>query len=190
MSRALVALFLAFLAVGCLLGCSPTYVVHDVPNLAKVSDGIWRGGQPQSLAGWQYLQSLGVHRVVKLNFESEGSDDDARSLGMQVVYLPIQPEGDQNLWSDIEGTFVKPDASRIALAAQWMAASQWMSGGVYVHCTHGQDRTGTAVGRFRVVFEGMTKRQAWDEAIAHGFHPELVGLVRYWLEDMPDRSGR
>jgi len=41
---------------------------------------------------------------------------------------------------------------------------------IYVHCRHGQDRTGTVIGLYRVFVEGMPAQQALDEMKAYGFH--------------------
>ena len=55
-----------------------------IPNYREVRPGVYLGGQP-TLAGWAYLKSIGIKTVVKLNFPSEGSDDEAARLGMTVV---------------------------------------------------------------------------------------------------------
>lgn len=157
------------------LACSPTVYTHGVPNLVMVETGLWRSGQPTA-EGWAYLQSLGIRTVVKLNFDSEGSDDGARALGMTVHELSIQPEGDKDVFDNLVNTFVAPDASRIASAEAVIAAG----GAVLVHCSHGQDRTGIVIGIHRLEHERWSKQAAYGEMIAHHFHPELNGLHEFW----------
>lgn len=166
-----------------LVGCTPTAYTHGIPNLAQVdgASNVWRGGQPTTADGWAYLKSLGIKRVVKLNFEpTEGSDDGARAIGLEVHVHSIQPEGDVDVWDEVLGTFVRPSRDIIALALEELAL-----GDAFVHCTHGQDRTGLVVGEFRVQRQGWSRDDAWSEMIAHGFHPELVGLTSYWLDPGP-----
>lgn len=163
-------------ALGALLalGCSPATYAHGVPNLARVSDGVWRSGQPASKEAWEYLWQIGVRRVVKLNYASEGSDDGAVLAGMTVQYLPIEPSG------DLASVFVEPDREHVEEAVRWLSAG----GGVLVHCTHGQDRTGLVVGAYRVEKGGWTKGQAHREMLEHGFHVLLPGLDLYWQDDV------
>jgi len=166
-------ILIAILILTC--GCSSTVYTHGVPNLAQVGPGVWRSGQPTTAAAWAYLRSIGVKRVVKLNFEEEGSDDGARAAGMEVVYLPIEPSG------DVFTVFAKPDASRVDAAVAAMGAG----GGVLTHCTHGQDRTGEIVAIYRIRHDHWRKSSARREMIALGFHPELPGLEDYWEDDVP-----
>ncbi len=52
--------------------------------------------------------------------------------------------------------------------------------GTFVHCEHGQDRTGLIVAIHRVQADGWTKADAEGEMLAHGFHKQLHGLWEYW----------
>lgn len=158
------------------LGCSTTTLTHAVPNLVRVdpTNNIWRSGQPSTPEGWAYIKSLGVQRVIKLNFESEGSDQGASDAGIEVIYVPIEP--DENLMD-----VVKPvDSSHVAQALKALKL-----GNALVHCTHGQDRTGLVVGALRVEQFGWSKHQAWKEMLANHFHWELPGLMDWWLDFSP-----
>ncbi len=156
-------------------GCATTESVHGVPNLHQIGPGVWRSGQPRTPEAWAYLQSIGIKRVVKLNFRDEGSDEEATRLGIQVFYLPIQPHG------DLASVFELPDADYIQQALLVMSYEN----GVLVHCTHGEDRTGLVVGLYRVNIQNLNRSDAWLEMIKNHFHPELVGLMRFW-EDYGD----
>jgi len=169
--------FCASIGIGS-IGCA-TATVHGIPNFAQVAAGVWRSGQPPATTeAWNYIDSLGIKTVVKLNLPDEGNDDIGRAMGIAVHELGIQPAGDGNIFDQIGHTFVEPDRARVEEAVALIAAG----GGVLVHCTHGQDRTGVVVGAWRVRDQRWTKSQAWDEMIAHGFHPDLIGLVDYWDE--------
>jgi hypothetical protein len=164
--------FVAFLSmVG--IACSPTTYTNGVPNLAQVDQtkNIWRSGQPATLESWKYIKSLGVKSVVKLNFDEEGNDEGAMAMGIDVLYVPIEPKGD--VVSVVKG----PDPANIARAVQAL-----MRPDTLVHCTHGEDRTGAVVGALRVVGYGWKKSRAWQEMLAHHFHPELPALMLWWLD--------
>lgn len=156
-----------------LVGCTPTSYTHGVPNLSQVdaARNVWRSGQPTTPEQWDYLRSLGIRTVVKLDYDDEGSDQGALDVGLQVVVLSMQPDEH----SGIGGTFVRPDPALFVEAVRVMA-----QGNALVHCVHGQDRTSSAVGWFRVHVQGWSKNHAWGEAIDHGYHVELVGLDRIW----------
>jgi tyrosine-protein phosphatase SIW14 len=167
------------LALGFVLaGCRPTICVHGVPNLAQVDENVWRSGEPAGNEGWAYLKSLGIMRVVKLDYDAEGSDEGAEDAGMQVTYLPIPPEDGRPLT-----TLEKPPAAAIDTAVAILASAA-PTAKILVHCAYGQDRTGLVVGAYRVRHEGWTKSAAHREMIQHGFHPELVGLDAFWENDV------
>ena len=167
------------------LGVTPTSVTHNIPNLRQVKPGLWRSGQPKTVFDWQYLNSLGITRAIKLNFESEYSDSAARVTGITAYVMSVQPEGDKDIISDITSTFVRPNPTTIEEAEKAIDPSI----GTLVHCTHGQDRTGYLIGRYRVNTDGWSKEDAYLEMLRFGFHPELHGLHEAWEEFTPTKSG-
>ena len=160
-NRLAVAL-LAWVALG-ICGCA-TSGRQAVPNLAIVAPGIYRGGQPTA-EGWQAIMALGVTNVVKLNAESEGSDAEAERLGAVVHRLPIS--GWEQMCAGVPRERLE-------------AACELLTPGTYVHCLHGQDRTGLVVAMYRLR-SGWTPEQAEAEMLRCGFHPLLVGLWRTWV---------
>ena len=152
-------------------GCStpqnnplPTANSNGIPHLALVEPSIWRGGQPTD-AGWVWLKEAGVSNVVKLNTFTEGEDAFAYNrLKMKLQYEPMDTM--EQLWTGPDPASVKR-----ALGA--------ISPGTFVHCEHGQDRTGLIIGLHRIE-EGTNAAAAWQEMTNHGFHPALLGLTKYW----------
>lgn len=147
-------------------GCH-TSMYHGIPNFCEVSPGIYRGGQPTT-EGWKYLASIGIRQDIKLNTESEGSDEEAMSLGIQIRRFPI---------TLCQQTIGKPKFDDLWLSVQSIGP------GTFVHCSHGQDRTGLIIGAYRV-FNGWDKNRAFSEMMDHGFHPLLRGLCWSWEEDV------
>ncbi len=161
-------------------GCAPTVVYLDgVPNLAQVGPGVYRSAQPTTRAEWLAIRRLGVRHVLKLNFPSEGSDDLAVRMYFDVHTLSLQPAGDADILDSLAHTFVRPlpavldEIERLLESAS--PDNAWL-----VHCTHGQDRTGFVVGRYRVLHDRWSKADAYREMRAHGFHPLLHGLNDAW----------
>lgn len=155
----------------CLLlcGCATPKPMNGIPNLSQVSTGIWRGGQP-TLEGWFWLKQHGVTNVIKLNPEYEASDQPAVALGFNVQAYPIDT---------MEMIFGHPKPWNTLVAAKAINRRP-----VYIHCAHGQDRTGIVIGIYRVMHDGWTKAQAKQEMIEHGFSPELHGLYSFWEEEV------
>ena len=53
---------------------------------------------------------------------------------------------------------------------------------IYIHCKHGQDRTGLVVALYRIFNEGWTPVEARKEMLQLGFHTMLLGLNHYFEE--------
>jgi tyrosine-protein phosphatase SIW14 len=174
------------LALSVLLSGCPQAASNLPPNLHYVGGGLWRSGQPATRAQWASVQKLGVSTVVKLNYDSEGSDKVASELGMTVVKLPLEPAGDSNPIEAL-GNVLKPvDSSRLVLIGNVLATAS-PEHRVLVHCTHGQDRTGLVVARYRVMQEGWSAAQAEGEMLRLGFHPELIQLTVAWAKFVASR---
>ena len=144
--------------------CQKTVVTNGVPNLRQVGPGVWRGGQPTD-EGWAHLQTLGLSNVVKLNEQSEGRDSPA----FAGYYDPIS----------ISEQLLKVPSAKVDAAVSHIAP------GTYVHCSHGQDRTGLICAVYRVKHDHWTKAQAEKEMLANGFHKELHGLWDWWEDFKP-----
>lgn len=65
-----------------------------------------------------------------------------------------------------------------------ISAVELIGGKVFIHCEHGEDRTGLVVGCFRLS-QGWTKDDAYAEMLAHYFHPLLQGLQGRWNSENP-----
>lgn len=183
-----------------LAACSPMILIHGVPNLAQVDANIWRSGQITSQEGWDWIAKIANGRkvhVIKLNFDVEGSDALAQKMGFDVLYVPVQPEGDVDVLDDLRNVWKGPDPVEIDKAEVQIAycLAHPTTDICLGHCTHGQDRTGFLFGKHRVLHEGWTKDRAYKEMLEHNFHPELHGVQEAWesfkvpLSIRPDASG-
>jgi protein tyrosine/serine phosphatase len=166
--KSVMAAAVAAATLSVLCSCVALNGAHGIPNFDRVEAEVYRGGQPTH-EGWLYLQSLGVTNVVKLNRESEGSDREAEALGMTVHRFPI---------SYSEQIFGRVNSNTVWNAVQGITAH------TFIHCEHGQDRTGLVVACDRVA-RNTPKNVAEQEMLRHGFHQSLRGLWKFWEHRVP-----
>ncbi|MDE2106194.1 MAG: hypothetical protein KGL39_53740 [Patescibacteria group bacterium] len=142
-------------------GCSTTVMTHGVPNLRQVTPMIWRGGQPTA-EGWRYLTNeLHVTSDVKLNAGHDGVAIHEVDIPISFTEQMMGPKSD------------KMDRIQEAMAGDWFGIT-------FIHCTHGQDRTGLAVAEYRVHSLNWSRKKARKEMLLDGFHRSLIGLDWYW----------
>jgi protein tyrosine/serine phosphatase len=134
-----------------------------VPNSRKVSDGLYRGAQPDE-EGFESLRALGVRTVI--NLRGNDSNRDRYAPGQfDSIRIPMDgfdPRDEQVVeFLRVAGA---PDAQP-----------------VFVHCQHGADRTGVLIAMHRVVIDGWTREQAIAEMTRGGtrFHALYGNLIKF-----------
>lgn len=158
-------------------------MLADLPNYQVVNGRLSRGAQPTA-NGFKTLRGEGVRTVINLRSEALESEEASIVRGLGMVYRAIPLE-----------LFTKPKDSDIVEFLE-LAASD--SGHVFVHCLHGQDRTGMMIAIYRMVVDGFTFKDAYTEMLALGFHKEFTNLSdtarryenRTLLEVIEGHSGR
>jgi len=134
-----------------------------LPNFYRVSDGLYRGAQPNR-EGFRELKALGIKTVVNLrSYHSDRANAEAAGLGYEHIFMKAwHPEDDEV----VRFLRIVGDRSKAP---------------VFVHCQHGADRTGVMIAIYRVAIQGWSK----DEAIAEmtgpgfGFHSLWRNLITY-----------
>jgi protein tyrosine phosphatase (PTP) superfamily phosphohydrolase (DUF442 family) len=104
--------------------------VPGVGNFGFISGEVWRGAQPTA-DGFRTLYAMGCKTVIDLQ---ERDESGAIPAGMKYVRLPTSN------WQ----------ASRVDVAAVLKAIEQSPKP-VFIHCHVGRDRTGLAVGAYRLM---------------------------------------
>jgi protein tyrosine/serine phosphatase len=146
-----------------------------ITNFHVVKKGLWRGAHPDA-AGVAFLKKKGVKTIVNLEatglFESSGKDIDAEraaaeKLGITFVYKPFSS------YLPVNG---KQMDSVLAILADPTKRP------VFVHCKHGEDRTGLVVGLERVEQENWEPKDAYKEMLDLHFHRVLLALNHYFEE--------
>ena len=123
-----------------------------IPNFHVVEEGVLlRGGQPTA-GGLQALRDEhGVRTIINLNDRTiEAEREEAEKLGIEYVALPMN-------------VYLIRGSQLVQFLSAVRAARAQGNTPIYVHCLRGQDRTGTAVGVYRIVENGWSVDQAAAE---------------------------
>ena len=160
------------------IGCQPDHscgTVHPkeaennltmagVPVFAKVSDGLYRGGQP-SERGFAELRKVGIRTVVSLRVFNSNRNR-LSEMGFRQFHTScknLHPE-DEDV---IEFLQIVTDP---------------VNQPVFVHCRDGTDRTGMMVAVYRMVVEDWSRDEALAEMQAFGFNKIWDPLEDYVKE--------
>jgi protein tyrosine/serine phosphatase len=147
--------------------CQTGKEIRGLPNFGRVTDTLYRGGQP-SLAGFNALQAMGVEIVV--NFRNERAETatekrQVESLGIKYIGIP---------WSGLD----EPSNVQVVQFLDLIRANPKAK--IFVHCQRGADRTGVMVAAYRIAVEHKPVTEAVSEM--HQFHYDwflLPHLERY-----------
>lgn len=145
--------------------------VEDLPRFFEVDHGqIYRGAQPTEI-GLIKLRQLGIKTILDLRNEDPVQIDQekkiADSLGLKFISVPLS------------GFFAPKelDMARIHNVLNTTSLKP-----IFIHCQHGQDRTGLVVALHRIFSENVSAVDAKAEMLHFGFHQFLLGLNHYFEE--------
>ncbi|MCM8789561.1 MAG: tyrosine-protein phosphatase [Candidatus Omnitrophica bacterium] len=148
----------------------------DIPNFSQATPTIYRGGYPKR-EGYARLKALGIRTIINLsgdNKRSRQEEEIAGNYGFKFIQIPLSiykwPEDEKVL------LFLKTALDR---------ASQ----PVFVHCSNGRDRTGAMIAVYRVIVEKKGSKEAYREAIQHGFWPYRgEAVLKDYIHQLKDRK--
>jgi protein tyrosine/serine phosphatase len=143
----------------------------DLPMFYEViKNSLYRGGAPTD-NGIQELANMHFQTVLSIRDEdparTEYEKKLVKKLGMRFISIPISVV--------FSPSHQKIEEIELALNNQKFYP-------IFVHCTLGEDRTGLAIGLYRVFYQNVTPKAAYDEMLSFGFHPILIGLKHYFEE--------
>jgi len=140
---------------------------NGLPNLHRISDQLYRGGQPTA-EGMKRLYEMGIKTVVDLRtFHSDRDEIGDTPLAYEHIRMfALLPTHDDIIAA--LRVMTNPDRAP-----------------VFVHCLHGADRTGIVMAAYRIVVEGWTKEEAIDEMKRGGFgHHAIFGNLTTFLREL------
>lgn len=138
------------------------YNLPGLGNAGRVAPGVYRGEQPGP-GGYATLKQLGVKTVIDLR-TSESEKAQVEAAGMKAIAVPIEMTR--------KGLKEKVDQV-VALMAD--PANQ----PVYVHCRHGQDRTGIVVAAYRMTLDNWSLKDVEAEMQSFGFNDVWVNFKKF-----------
>jgi tyrosine-protein phosphatase SIW14 len=135
----------------------------NIPNLGQVDAHLYRGGMPNE-AGLQQLKDAGVKTIISLANEKKYVEPEraaAKRLGLNFIYIPMSAwkQPSQNQIDSFLSVVDREDQQPI-----------------FVHCLHGEDRTGAMVAIYRIQHDGWAEDKAYDEMLSKGFHRIFLNL--------------
>lgn len=142
---------------------------NPITNFREVSSGIYRGARPGQ-AGIAYLAT---ELQIKTDLDLENDDG---AISAEKGYVAAEPG--LTMVSLPMSAFSEPSDQTVSQALAILSDPTQYP--VFVHCEHGQDRTGLIVGLFRIDDQHMTPADAYTEMLQDGFHPALVALLDYF----------
>jgi tyrosine-protein phosphatase SIW14 len=151
--------------------------VEDLPRFHEVDQNqIYRGAQPTE-NGFVKLRQLGIKTVLDLRNEDPSQIAQEKSLveslGMRFISVPLSG-------------FFSPKVLDMARIHNVMSSQALKP--IFVHCQHGQDRTGLVVALHRIFSENIPVFDAKAEMIQLGFNQILFGLNHYFEEHAEEQQ--
>lgn len=156
-------------------------------DLSALSSRIIRGGEPYS-KGIDCLQKSDVIAVIDLRTEGEHRDEAAQVTAAGMSYYAFPMSTDDGWEASKECTSRGMSAAacdeKNSLAAidrikEILSANP--TGKIYVHCAHGEDRTGLMLGLFRLLAQRCSSTEARAEMRAFGYSP-YAPLAEVWAK--------
>jgi tyrosine-protein phosphatase SIW14 len=162
------ALMVSVLVMALALNALAQSEVHyaQLPNFHQVNAQIYRGAQPTA-GGLLRLKEMGVKTILNLRGKDEqthAENEEARSLGLRYYNVSL-PE------------FSAPKDKEVQLVLDIINTADNQP--VFVHCRHGEDRTGTIIACYRISHDGWTAAAAKKEAEQRGMNWTQAGMKRY-----------
>lgn len=168
-------------------------LVRSLPRFYRVSDEVYRGSKPNAQQ-LRTLKDLGVRSVINLQYSATDNEESRniaelnkedekklKSLGCgddavratQMTYLatpvmaqPLTPGDPQSLENIDVALNLLRDKNNLP---------------AFVHCSHGEDRTGLVIGLYRVFEQKWSAEKAHAEMLEFNFHPILQNVLEQYF---------
>jgi protein tyrosine/serine phosphatase len=152
--------------------CQTEKELRGLPNFGRVTNNLYRGGQPTS-DGFKSLHAMGVGIVVDLREKPTEVGSEKRQveyLGMKSIEIP---------WSANH----EPSSAQIIEFLDLVRANPDTK--IFVHCRRGADRTGAMIAAYRIAVEHKPVAEAVSEM--HQYHYDWLfrSQLKRYIESLP-----
>ncbi|MBC7371188.1 MAG: tyrosine-protein phosphatase [Bdellovibrionaceae bacterium] len=161
-----------FLFIAAVTFASTFASAHNIPNFQQVHKELFRGGRP-SVQDLRDLKKMGIRTILNLENDNKAvaaETDVAKALNFNYISIPT-------------ATFFKPSDENVDRIQEILKNPNNYP--IFIHCTHGRDRTGLMMGIYRVEADGWDPKLAYKEMVDLGFRKVLLALKGYYK----DRTG-
>ena len=138
---------------------------NTIPEFHIVNEGIMRGGRPQ-LGDLKALKAQGVKTIINID-DVDPSQERAEAIKLGLNFI-----------ADPMSSFNKPKDAQVNKILNLLQNKKLMP--IFIHCKHGQDRTGMIMGLYRFRVDKWSSRKAYSEMKQYGFHSILFNLDTYF----------
>ena len=136
-----------------------------IGEFGEVTAGaIYRGAQPSD-QGLKDLAEFGIRTVLDLRGDGTAARERPIVEGLHMQFIQVPLNG-----------LSAPTNEQIARILKIIETAP---GPIFIHCQHGQDRTGTVVACWRISHEHWANDKAMKEAKAYHINPVQVGMKRF-----------
>jgi protein tyrosine phosphatase (PTP) superfamily phosphohydrolase (DUF442 family) len=141
----------------------------EVKNFGKISDHIYRGGQPKS-DEYRWLAGMGIKTVIDLREDPQTyARPMARDAGLNYINIRLSSRRQPT-----------PEEANFFLHL----VNDQENWPVYVHCAAGKHRTGALVAVYRMKMEGWDAEKAYREMKDYGFYSRFGhGMMKTFVFD-------
>ena len=153
--------------------CQTEKELRGLPNFGRVTENLYRGGQPSS-DGFKELRAMGVKIVVNLREDRTEVATEKRqveSLGMKSIGIP---------WSANH----EPSSAQIVEFLDLLRANPDTK--IFVHCRRGADRTGVMIAAYRIADEHQPVAEAVAEMRRYHYDWFLRRQLKGYVESLPE----
>jgi len=143
----------------------------DVPNLYKITDHIYRSGQPTEQGIAELVDSrtgMNIKTIIDLR-QFHKNDVPSNANHLRIEQVPLYA-------GQIDFKIIDQAVIKVM-----KILSEEKNGPFLIHCKYGADRTGLMSAMYRIIYQNWSKEMAIDEMLngEYGFHALWTNIIEY-----------
>lgn len=143
----------------------------DVPNLYKITDHIYRSGQPTEKGIAELVHSgngMNIKTIIDLR-QFHKNDVPSSANHLRIEQVPMYA-------GQIDSKIIDNAVIKVM-----KIISEEKNGPFLIHCKYGADRTGLMSAMYRIIYQNWSKEMAIDEMLngGYGFHALWTNIIEY-----------